>query len=265
MSFRRMLPFILVNILVSASVVLAILWWWDGRKEEIPGPLVEAPGVTVIAPTTQASYPVNALETQPQDLQSLVEETSSGPEVHIVGAGETLGQISIRYNVPMEDLMSANGMDNPNFLYVGQELIIPGTGVEETVQDIVTAEPETAVDNTPPTPIPTAPPTEGEAIITIAEVIGPGEVPLEAVQIVNNGSSQMSLLDWKLADQFGNYYTFGPITLFGDGAGILVHTISGQDNATDLFWGQENSLWKSGDMVVLYDADGTVQAEFKVP
>ena len=34
MSFRRMLPFILVNILVSATVVLAILWWWEGRKED---------------------------------------------------------------------------------------------------------------------------------------------------------------------------------------------------------------------------------------
>ena len=32
MSFRRMAPFLLLNILVSAAVVLAILYWWDGRN-----------------------------------------------------------------------------------------------------------------------------------------------------------------------------------------------------------------------------------------
>ena len=35
MSFRRMLPFLLINILVSAAIMLGILWWWDGREPEI--------------------------------------------------------------------------------------------------------------------------------------------------------------------------------------------------------------------------------------
>ena len=34
MSFRRMLPFLLLNIFISAAVVLGILWWWDGRQED---------------------------------------------------------------------------------------------------------------------------------------------------------------------------------------------------------------------------------------
>jgi LysM repeat protein len=265
MSFRRMLPFILVNILVSATVVLAILWWWEGRKEDTLVTITEAPGAAVVVPTEPANPPLNEPETQPEDAQPAVEEVPSGPEVHIVGAGETLGQISVRYDIPMDELMSANGMDNPNFLFVGQELIIPGTGDVGVEEETAATEPEEVVADALPTPIPTEPPAEGEAIITIAEVIGPGDIPLEAVQIVNNGSSEMTLQDWKLADQFGNFYTFGPITLFGDGAGILVHTTSGQDSATDLFWGQENSLWESGNMVILYDAAGAVQAEFQVP
>jgi len=264
MSFRRMLPFILVNILVSAAVVLAILWWWEGRKEDTLTAVMEAPQAAVVAPLETAD-PENASEAVPQATQPPLEESSSGPDVHIVAAGETLGQISVRYDITVEEIMSANGMNNPNFLFVGQELIIPDIGAAEAVEEALEEEPEETAEEALPTPIPTAPPAEGEAILTIAEVIGPGDMPLEAVQIVNNGSSESTLLNWKLADQFGNFYTFGPITLFGDGAGILVHTTAGQDSATDLFWGEEDSLWKSGDMVILYDAAGVVQAEFQVP
>ncbi len=267
MSFRRMLPFLLLNILVSAAVVLAILWWWEGRRDETADLLAEGLPATVAVPTEAANGATNPPAAEPAaEVQPILEEEPDGPEVHIVGAGETLGQISVRYDVSMEELMSANGMNNPNFLFVGQELIIPGTGPEETVQEDVATEDETeAVEDSLPTPIPTALPAEGEAAISIAEVIGPGEAPLEAVQIINNGSREASLLDWKLADQFGNFYTFGPITLFGEGAGILVHTTAGQDSATDLFWGQEEPLWNSGDKVILYNAEGAVQAEFEIP
>lgn len=266
MSLRRMLPFILLNILVSATVVLVILWWWDGRKEETTPPIVTAPETIVSAPTEQPESLDNAATALPEDNGQPVVEEPTGPEVHVVGAGETLGQISIKYNVSVEELMSANGMDNPNFLFVGQELVIPGAEPDEPVNEAAVDEDAvTSEEGPPPTPIPTPLPAEGEADITIAEVIGPGDVPLEAVQIVNNGSREAVLSNWKLADQFGNYYTFGPITLFGDGAGILIHTTSGQDSATDLYWGQENPLWESGNMVILYDAGGTVQAEFQVP
>lgn len=264
MTFRRMLPFILVNVLVSATVVLAILWWWDGRVEDTPLPVVEAPEAAAIVPT-EAPDSSNAPAAGPPAQQSAQEEDPSGPETHIVGAGETLGQISVRYDVSMEQIMSANGMSNPNYLFVGQELIIPSLDTVEEGQEASEAQPEEVDETALPTPIPTEPPAEGEASVTIAEVIGPGDAPLEAVQIVNNGSSAATLQDWKLADQFGNFYTFGPITLFGDGAGILVHTTAGQNNGTDLFWGAEDSLWKSGDMVILYDAAGAVQAEFQVP
>lgn len=266
MSFRRMLPFLLLNILVSAAVVIVILWWWEGQREETADLLAEVPIATIAVPTEAVDALVSPPDNETSAEAQLIEEVPSGPEVHIVGAGETLGQISVRYDVSMEDLMATNGMSNPNFLFVGQELIIPGTEPQEEAEEDIASEAETEADEgTLPTPIPTALPTEGEAEISIAEVIGAGEVPLEAIQIINNGSREASLLGWKLADQFGNFYTFGPITLFGEGAGILVHTTAGQDNATDLFWGQEESLWNSGDKVILYDADGAVQAEFEVP
>ena len=108
--------------------------------------------------------------------------------------------------------MAANGMSNPNFLSVGQELIIPIEGAPETAVDTAEESSDIRAEDVLPTPIPTEPAGEGEAIIEIAEVVSAGELSSEAVQIVNNGGSETTLSDWKLADQFGNYYTFGPIT-----------------------------------------------------
>lgn len=268
MSFRRMLPFLLLNVLVSAAVMLAILWWWDGRTPELE------PVAAVLQETSpQETLPLDTGNV-PLEEVSAVEEPGSqtsaepGPETHIVQAGDTLGQISLKYDIPVEAIMSANGMDNPNFLAVGQELLIPeeGAPLPEPGETGDGEEAEAASqEGQLPTPIPTEPAVEGESTLAISEVISPGQVTLEAVQIVNSGSREASLRDWKLTDQLGNTYTFGQLTLFGDGAGISIHTGSGQDNATDLFWGLEEALWNSGDRVVLYDDAGTVQAEFQVP
>lgn len=45
---------------------------------------------------------------------------------HVVQRGETLSQIARRYGVSMAALAQANGISNPNFIYSGQRLTIPG-------------------------------------------------------------------------------------------------------------------------------------------
>ncbi|MDH7484656.1 MAG: LysM peptidoglycan-binding domain-containing protein [Anaerolineae bacterium] len=46
--------------------------------------------------------------------------------VHVVQRGETLYSIAVRYGVPMQDIMAANGITNPDRIRAGQELRIPG-------------------------------------------------------------------------------------------------------------------------------------------
>lgn len=46
--------------------------------------------------------------------------------VHVVSRGESLGVIARRYSVSTRDLMASNGIGNPDFIYVGQRLRIPG-------------------------------------------------------------------------------------------------------------------------------------------
>ncbi|MCE7989060.1 MAG: LysM peptidoglycan-binding domain-containing protein [Caldilinea sp. CFX5] len=46
--------------------------------------------------------------------------------VHTVARGESLSVIAKRYNVSMRTLMASNGISNPDYIYVGQRLVIPG-------------------------------------------------------------------------------------------------------------------------------------------
>lgn len=45
---------------------------------------------------------------------------------HVVVPGDTLYSIANAYGVTVNDIMQANGITNPNLIYVGQELVIPG-------------------------------------------------------------------------------------------------------------------------------------------
>ena len=59
-----------------------------------------------------------------------------GGPVYIVQAGDTLSFIASRFNVTINDLITANPSIDPNFLSEGEEIVIPGlegvTGVLET-------------------------------------------------------------------------------------------------------------------------------------
>lgn len=48
--------------------------------------------------------------------------------VHTVRPGDTLSQIAQWYGVSMWSIMNANGLSNPNHIWVGQRLCIPGGG-----------------------------------------------------------------------------------------------------------------------------------------
>jgi LysM repeat protein len=66
-----------------------------------------APGETAVSPTEPESAP--------------------SPIIHTVQVGDTLTNIAQRYNVPVQTLMEANNLINPNYIQVGQQLIIPPT------------------------------------------------------------------------------------------------------------------------------------------
>jgi LysM repeat protein len=49
--------------------------------------------------------------------------------VHIVEAGDTLGQIAARYGVPLHALIQVNNIENPSVIHVGQRIVIAGPAI----------------------------------------------------------------------------------------------------------------------------------------
>lgn len=261
MSFRRMLPFLLINIVVSATVMLAILFWWDNR--DVSETAVSIPPTATIALATAVSSQDN-----PPPAETGVEEPVAAEEddnpTHTVAAGDTLGIISGIYDVSIEDIMTANGMTDPNILAIGQVLIIPVNGLPEPTA-VPTNIPPTPTSNVPPTPIPAIEETPSSTAIIEISATNSGDITTEAIQIQNLGGQQVALNGWKLVDTDGHTYTFAQITLFGDGAAIRLHTTSGQNAPADLYWGLDESIFTAGELLSLLNGAGEVVATTIAP
>ena len=60
-----------------------------------------------------------------------VEMPEDGPPTVVVDPGDTLGEIAKRFDRTVEEFMRANGIDDPNKLAVGQQLVVPHKRSEE--------------------------------------------------------------------------------------------------------------------------------------
>ena len=52
---------------------------------------------------------------------------------YVVQSGDTLGVIAANFGSTVDELVTANGLSDANYLYVGQELVIPGAAVPQQV------------------------------------------------------------------------------------------------------------------------------------
>ncbi|ART76145.1 L,D-transpeptidase [Sutcliffiella horikoshii] len=53
--------------------------------------------------------------------------------VHVVRRGETLSSISLDYRRPLAEILAVNSISNPNVIYPGQQIIIPGLPDANTI------------------------------------------------------------------------------------------------------------------------------------
>ncbi len=108
-----------------------------------PTPLIHRvrPGDTLSEIAQFYSVSIEALQSineiaNPNDLFSgqelrlppgaVVPEGRPVPRAHVVQDGDTLSAIAVRFGVSLQDLLDENDLSNPNSIFVGQELTIPG-------------------------------------------------------------------------------------------------------------------------------------------
>ena len=80
----------------------------------------------------------------------------------------------------------------------------------------------------------------------------------EHVCVQNHDTIAADLSNWSIQDLIGHTYTFPEFAL-NPGMHMRIHTGSGANTATDLYWGRGNAVWNNtGDTVYLYDDAGSL-------
>ena len=75
-------------------------------------------------------------------------DTTTG--VHVVAPGENLYRIALKYGTTVSNLVALNGISNPNLIFVGQNITVPGGSTDTTPTD-TTTEPTDTTTTTPST------------------------------------------------------------------------------------------------------------------
>lgn len=247
MSSRTRTAIVVGMILLSAAVGLALLIL--ARSAAAPpdeSPPTPAPTRTLPAAHTPSPAP------PPSPTASAL--------LYTIRDGDTLAAIAELHGISLEELISANGLINPDLIHAGQVVVIPGVA-PPTPQE--TPSPTAPLPTeAPAAALPTLTPT-GPAVIEIAGVLGTGSVQAETVRVRNRGGVA-SMEDWTLSDATGNRFTFPRLVLFPGGE-VAIHSGSGLSTPTHLYWGRAESAWDSGELITLRDQDGAAVDTYIVP
>jgi len=307
MNRRALIVFVILNIAISVGVALLVITWWQSNQMTAEGePVVQVfeviitatpgptqtpwivtvvgnetpdfsaiqPGEPTIAPTLNPDI-LPAIATSAALTQVAVRSSSAEEQTYTVESGDSPSIIAERFEVAVEDLLCANDLgtvDDPEYIFPGQVLIIPGADFVCGLALVPTGEPTEESESpaesiaealTTAVPTVTLAPTAENAQVVVAQVVGANDVTREEV-FINNLGGLVDLRGWTLYDTEGNIYTFPDYRLF-PGAGVRVFTRMGENTPVALFWGETQAIWQPGDVISLANANGVVQSTLRVP
>jgi len=257
---KRLLYYLMINILVSACTTVAVLAYWDYFRAPVSLFTRRTPELVSISTPAATSDAAQIQATLPpvEPVRTPTATQVQNVEAYEVLFGDTLGLIAEKFDVSIQELLDVNQIPDPNSLPVGMVLYIPVTPeVPPTSAPLPTGTSAPTLPVTPSGP-------QREAGVIINGVIGVGNLESERVFITRTGDGELSLAGWELQDEDGNVFVFPQLILFKDG-GINIWTTSGSPTVVDLYWGLTTTVWDSGEQVILRDAQGKQKAEFTIP
>ncbi|MFN2192930.1 MAG: LysM peptidoglycan-binding domain-containing protein [Candidatus Promineifilaceae bacterium] len=101
-----------VLVLSAISLVIFAVFQTATSSSELPAGMAPLPTLNTVVNVVQTAAVPTAVPTQ--------------EVVHSVTVGDTLLGIAILYDVDIDAIMEANGLDDPDTLDIGQDLVIPG-------------------------------------------------------------------------------------------------------------------------------------------
>lgn len=259
MNRGQLIFLILVNAMVSLVIAFAVVWAFEARRPDLEElAAINTPRPTAIL-AVQAAVPTATLGPAPTVAGAAVATETPTPdlpaetteEVYVVQPGDTMLVIATRFNVTVDDILAANNLSDPNFVFAGQRLVIPVQG----------ATGDAPILQATATPVVAAVP-EG---VRITAITGAGDLPNEQVILANEGVNPFSLQGWQLQRADGPTYTFGSDVPLFPGGSIRLHSGAGTDTSIDFYWGLAEPTWQSGVEARLITAAGEAVTNFVVP
>jgi len=253
MTRSQLLFILLLNALISLSIAVAVVWVAEQRRpdaEELAALYTpEPPVVLIVTPTpgTVSAQPAaTSIPNQPAPTAASAPQNSN-PEIYVVEAGDSLFGIALQFGLTIDALMQANNLTNPDFVFVGQRLTIPGSGSPASTGD---AAPAAA-----PAPV-----SDGIEV----RVEQPGNLAQEQVQVINESSIALNLQGWTLSREGGPIFTFGNVPIFPGGS-VRLHSGNGEANSINFYWALAEPVWSSGAVARLRNPEGRVVASVTIP
>ncbi len=271
--WKRLFYYLIINVLVSACTVVAVLTIWQRYQPEIPllGDVNPLALITPLSPRALFPDYQSAVETvEPTNTPVPVADSQSGDQpaetpmaemTYTVETGDTLGAIAVKFSITVAEIIAANEIANPDALEVGQVLIIRRPLVTLSTH---TALPAEEIETATPVPTSTTVPLTGESRVIIDSVIGAGDLGSERAFLKRVGPGEISLTGWQLVAENGDVFNFPQLILFESGA-VFIHTREGQTTAVALYWELDHAVWESGDTVVLIDDQGEIHTSYQIP
>jgi endonuclease YncB( thermonuclease family) len=191
------------------------------------------------------------------EIDALNNFVADGGAVVLMGSGQT--SPAARANV--NDLASGLGTDlrvNADQVVdstnsVAASAAVPETTVFDTSFPLFDAyTPDDGGSSGPPVSIPTISP-DGATLND------------EYVDVKNTESSSLDLTGWTLEDEAGNDFAFPDGFSLGAGETVRVHSGSGTDSSTDLYWGGSYIWNNDSDTAYVYDDDGALVVKKSYP
>ena len=254
----------------------------SGTQVNIPLDIQETNPAVANAPTLDPTV----LADNP-DIQQAAAALPPNCLLHIVAEGEFPGSIAADFGADVFALLAVNNLDEESatLLQIGDQLVIPLEGcsllndIEATVVEVAEDDAEatdeatdgettggTNGESSPAlTPTVTLAPTAINAQVEITNITGAGDITTEAVIIRNLGNT-LNLSGWTLSDGDGNTFVFPDERRLFSNASLTINTRSGQNTPVVLHWGLDQAVFgELGDVIVLADEDGEVQATLRRP
>lgn len=249
MRSRSQVGLVLFIILIAAGITLVVL---SLREPAAPTPAPPADTPAAESTATQVAPPTPTSPPAPT--------ATPGPMLYTVQAGDTMSGIATSFGVTLEELITANGLTDPNLIRPGDVLIIPGQTAPASGELPADITPMPTAPPRPPVPTPTP---MGPPVVEIAGILGAGNLDSEVVRIRNRGGAA-SLEGWTLSDPAGNTFAFPRLVIFPTGE-VAIYSALGETTPTQLYWGRGQAAWSSGELVVLRDEEGDTVDTYIVP